>query len=517
MRSLFAGLALLGTLGSATESLAQAVAIGDEFQVNVYTTGGQVRPAVAIDAGGGFVVVWESGHDGGFYTPSIFGRRFNSAGVGLGQEFQVNDYTTQTQDRPTIAAADDGRFVVVWESDFRDGSVDGVFGRLFDSTGTAIGTDFQVSTYTFNSQRSPRAAMRPDGQFVVVWNSYGDQDGSLAGVFGRRFDSAGTPLAGEFQLNTFTSLSQYQARIAMRAEGDFVVAWESFGQDGQQRGVFGQRFDSVGAKVGGEFHANTYTPAFQDDIALAVAPSGAFLVIFSNGTSMPGAFARYFDSNGTAVGAQFQVAATAFPEAATDRDGFLALWSVNSGVMARRYDSSGVAQGADFAINTYTFRGVSDTAVAANADGDFVVAWTSGRFDGPSSSTGIFARRHLVLSLAPLDVDGSTSVGALTDGLLALRFLFGFTGSSLVTGATDGTCTRCSAADILAYLNGLGLALDIDGDGALGALTDGLLILRFLFGFTGASLTQGAVAMPGCTRCDAAAIVPYLETLTLAP
>ena len=62
------------------------------------------------------------------------------------------------------------------------------------------------------------------------------------------------------------------------------------------------------------------------------------------------------------------------------------------------------------------------------------------------------------------------------------------------------------------YLTGLGLVLDIDDDGELVPLTDGLLVLRFLFGFTGTTLTTGAVDAD-CMRCDAAAIEPYLQGL----
>jgi hypothetical protein len=111
-----------------------------------------------------------------------------------------------------------------------------------------------------------------------------------------------------------------------------------------------------------------------------------------------------------------------------------------------------------------------------------------------------------------LDVDGNGVNEPLTDGLLVLRARFGFSGFSLTIGAVGANCTRCDSATILSYLTGLGLTLDIDDDGTVQALTDALLILRFLFGFTGTALTFGAVD-PDCGRCDAAAILPYLQTL----
>jgi hypothetical protein len=58
----------------------------------------------------------------------------------------------------------------------------------------------------------------------------------------------------------------------------------------------------------------------------------------------------------------------------------------------------------------------------------------------------------------------------------------------------------------------LGLTLDIDGDADVGPLTDGLLVVRFLFGFTSTALTNGAVGVD-CERCDADAILPYLQSV----
>ena len=81
--------------------------------------------------------------------------------------------------------------------------------------------------------------------------------------------------------------------------------------------------------------------------------------------------------------------------------------------------------------------------------------------------------------------------GAATDGLLIMRYLLGFRDAALTTGALGGSPTR-DAAQIAAYLGGLGTQLDVDGDGTVHALTDGVLILRRLLGLSGAALTSGA-------------------------
>ena len=67
----------------------------------------------------------------------------------------------------------------------------------------------------------------------------------------------------------------------------------------------------------------------------------------------------------------------------------------------------------------------------------------------------------------------------MTDGLLILRYLFGFTDTALTGGAVAGDCGQCSGAEIVPYLDGIRFVLDIDGDNSVAALTDGLLLLRF--------------------------------------
>jgi hypothetical protein len=115
---------------------------------------------------------------------------------------------------------------------------------------------------------------------------------------------------------------------------------------------------------------------------------------------------------------------------------------------------------------------------------------------------------------SPLDVDYDGEASALTDGMLIQRWLFGFRGSVLSGGAVDTSlCERCPAEIIDVHLSAIVKLLDVDGDGAAEALTDGTLIFRWLFGFRGQSLVIGAVDTTHCTRCDPAAIETYLASL----
>ena len=107
------------------------------------------------------------------------------------------------------------------------------------------------------------------------------------------------------------------------------------------------------------------------------------------------------------------------------------------------------------------------------------------------------------------DVDDNGKAAPLTDGLLVIRHLFGFDGDSLVGGAVDGG-TRTSAQAIKEYLDTFRSELDIDGDGENKALTDGLLLIRYLFGFTDNSLTSNALG-EGATRVSSEDIEAYIE------
>ena len=108
------------------------------------------------------------------------------------------------------------------------------------------------------------------------------------------------------------------------------------------------------------------------------------------------------------------------------------------------------------------------------------------------------------------DVDQSSEAKPLTDGLLVIRHLFGFSDESLTSGAVGASADRGTSALIANYLAEADSELDIDGDGVSKPLTDGLLLIRYLFGFSGESLISGAIG-DGAERDSAEAVEAYIK------
>ena len=117
---------------------------------------------------------------------------------------------------------------------------------------------------------------------------------------------------------------------------------------------------------------------------------------------------------------------------------------------------------------------------------------------------------NLVSSSFDLDIDDDGTTDALTDGLLGLRYMFGLSDTPLITGIIGQDASRTTSSEIETYLNENRSNLDIDGDGDISALTDGLLILRNLFGLEGEPLVSSVIG-DQATRSSAEAIVDYIN------
>ena len=94
-----------------------------------------------------------------------------------------------------------------------------------------MGGEFLVNSYVTGSQFYPSVAMDQVGDFVVVWISDGSSTGDTSdySVQGQRFASGGSPVGGEFLVNSYTTSEQTMPSVAVDREGDFVVAWHSNG------------------------------------------------------------------------------------------------------------------------------------------------------------------------------------------------------------------------------------------------------------------------------------------------
>jgi hypothetical protein len=211
----------------------EGVPLGPIFQVNTTIVGDQTMPDVAADPAGRFVVAWQSESSTGSDQSgtSIHQRRFNGDGSPTGSDEQVNTYTDADQSRPRVACGGEGSCAVAWQSDGSSGddqSSLSIQARLFDPSGTPVGTDFQVNSYTDSTQSGPAVAMMASGDFVVVWTSDGSpgNDNSEWSIQRQAFDADGARLGAQLQVNSHIELGQWSPDIAMNPDGDFVVVWD---------------------------------------------------------------------------------------------------------------------------------------------------------------------------------------------------------------------------------------------------------------------------------------------------
>ena len=219
------------------------------------------------------------------------------------------------------------------------------------SAQTPAGGEFRVNSYTTNRQWQARPAMEPDGDFVIAWQSY-PQDGSSEGAFAQRFAASGAPRGVEFRVNTYVTSGQQAPAIAVGSKGDFVVVWSSF-QDGSGDSIQGRRYDPAGNPIGAEFLVNSITTGNQFRPDVGLGSDGRFVVSWMS---------QNLDGSGY-------------------------------GIAARRFDALANPIGGDFQVNTYTLNNQLVGDIAVEANGAFVAVWEDANIrDGAGSA--IFGQRY---------------------------------------------------------------------------------------------------------------------------
>jgi hypothetical protein len=494
-------------------------AVGAEFQINTYTMSHQELPSVSAGASGGFVVVWQSYGSPGSDTSlnSVQGQRYDASGARAGAEFQVNTYTTSRQWAPSVAVEADGDFVVVWDSAGSAGSDTSAYsiqGQRYDASGALVGVEFQVNTYTTDAQRRPSVSVGPTGDFVVVWDSNGsaESDDSNTSIQGQRYDASGSAIGSEFQVNTYTTDTQFGASVAVDTNGDFVVVWQSNGSaggDDSGTSIQGQRYDASGNPIGSEFQINTYTTSGQDGSSISIGVDGDFVVTWhSNGSagndnlgqSIQG---QRYDSGGSPLGTEFQVntyttSGQRYPSVAVDSGGdFVVAWrgngsagsdNSNYAIQARRYiapeaqwrfeeefgftpldstdhGNTGVTAGATYTPDTPVLPGAfaNDFALLFDAKGDYVTIPAGSETNLNLFPDGITVEASIKPTTLPIPLDGAGDrikrIVWADDGAFSLSLESdGLGNTELVAavnevGGASGPCTTIASA---AFTSGTG-------------------------------------------------------------
>ncbi len=302
----------------------------NQVRVNTTPWDSANRPRVAIDATGDYVVTWDSFAANGY---DVFARRFAPNGFPRGNEFVVNSSPSGNQSAPAVSMADDGSFAVTWLNSSGGSQIQV---RRFDPLGQPLSSDTNVNTLQTGTRAVPDIAMNASGEFAVAWQSLG-QDGSGSGVFARKYSAEGAAQGGEIAVNTTTNGDQRAPRLAMDSDGDFIVAWESSGQDGSGFGVYSRRFDSLGIPQGAEQRANSTTRGDQRAPDVAVGTDGDYAVVWQGESPDNSDFDIYL----------------------------------------QQYAADGTADGDEELVNTKLEGDQTAPVISINPAGDFAVVWES--------------------------------------------------------------------------------------------------------------------------------------------
>jgi hypothetical protein len=219
-----------------SRSTNQGAKLGSSSRVNTTTADLQTNSSIAGVTGGGFVVVWRS-HGEDRHHDRIYGQRYGANGVMLGKQFQVNERPAKYYVVPAVAGLRNGKFVVVWNHG----------GQIFNERNKPVGdvfifTEGDVPKY----QIDPSVATLAGGGFVITWQ----RSGGI--VMARRFNAAGSPIGGQFQVNS--NPYGYTPSAVGLTSGGFVISWTSYDGDG---GIFARQYDGKGHAVGDEFQVDT--------------------------------------------------------------------------------------------------------------------------------------------------------------------------------------------------------------------------------------------------------------------
>lgn len=262
----------------------------------------QLSPAIAMDDGGNFVVVWRDDGDHSFY-----GQRYSNNATQIGDNFKISEMPVPSyENHPAIGMGKDGSFVVAWHDNYER-----LYCQRYDTHGVKLGSNSLVDGAGRN-QFYPAIAIDENGYFILVWGDrrsiYGDTD-----VYLQRFDLDGIKVGSSIKVNEASRFYQSDPRIDIDTHGNFVVAWEDARNEyDRSADIYGQRFNSGCNPIGINFKVNDNVDnSYQASAAIAIDKnSGDFLVVWTdyrNGSSNSDVYGQFFSSDGQTVETNFRI------------------------------------------------------------------------------------------------------------------------------------------------------------------------------------------------------------------
>ncbi|HEX9963561.1 MAG TPA: hypothetical protein VGB04_01090, partial [Allosphingosinicella sp.] len=393
---------------------------GGEFVVNGNTAGFQGQPATARLASGEVIIVWTSFVSAGVFE--LRGQLYSADGALIGGDFPVTTLTGNLGDPRVEALSTGGFVVTwTYDlhdgtgTNAAAGTAFRIHGQIFDSAAAKLGGELTLTSGTLIDDRDSQPVALANGGFAVSFtrgtstNNVVDND-----VVVQLFDSAGVAISAATPISVSSAGNQITPSLAALAGGGFVATWQ--GPDPSGIGIKAQLFDSAGAKLGGELLVNTVTTSSQYQPTVAALASGGFVIAWSHlnpGVGNPDGNdirAQIFSAAGAKVGGEFVANSATFDQqsspfaAGLSDGGFVVGWRDQSAgqgdVSAQAFDSSGARRGIQFLLNTEVEGHQGAVALVGLADGGFAAAWGGGDADG----SGVRAQFFAVGAGAPTDI-----------------------------------------------------------------------------------------------------------------
>ncbi|MCL2117526.1 MAG: trypsin-like serine protease [Planctomycetaceae bacterium] len=342
--------------------------------------------------------------------------------------------TEYGNDKPAIASANDGSYVVVAvhygipgsinepggvlivdpDEDIVIGFIGNIVMQRYDKNGVKVGVELIVNDYMTGHQTDPDVAMDSNGNIAIVWSGAGSRSDN--GVYLRLYDSYGKPLGDQIWVNEVTTAVCSTPKVAYDDNGNILVTWIEYNSTTRSNVIMSRVYNNQGVlqSVSKDGAAATRTSmllvgensrgVMAYDIAFS--PDGHLIMtwqIHDTATNSQDIYAKVLQyTNGklnTTVQPfrvnQYTSQTQARPSVAASNSGFVITWaserqaanSLSFDVYARRFNMNGVAQSilgttGDALINSQKAvtersnpRDYPDVSMAAN--GSFVITWSS--------------------------------------------------------------------------------------------------------------------------------------------